>query len=140
MCLPRRQMLRGLCPLLCTHPALLSPSLPDNHPQALDSLRAAMAATPYGGRVDEDTLRWFLLDRKLDVEDAVGKLSKMMRWREEFGCGGVEGGRRGRGRGWRAGVETRGRAPSSASALSPMARLLPPGRPPARLAPLGCPP
>lgn len=44
-----------------------------------------MAAAPYE-LPDEGTLRWFLLDRKLDVAEAEEKLLSMLRWRREFGC------------------------------------------------------
>lgn len=56
--------------------------------QALDQLRAAMATTPYAevSAGADSTLRWFLLDRKLDVEEAQDKLVRMLRWRREFGA------------------------------------------------------
>ncbi|KAK3037548.1 hypothetical protein RJ639_030356, partial [Escallonia herrerae] len=37
------------------------------------------------GREDEDMILWFLKDRKFCVEDAVSKLSKAIKWRQEFG-------------------------------------------------------
>ncbi|XP_059642380.1 phosphatidylinositol transfer protein CSR1 [Cornus florida] len=37
------------------------------------------------GRDDEDMILWFLKDRKYSVEDAVLKLTKAIKWREEFG-------------------------------------------------------
>ncbi|PIA61791.1 hypothetical protein AQUCO_00200054v1 [Aquilegia coerulea] len=37
------------------------------------------------GRDDEDMILWFLKDRKFDVEAAVAKLSKAIKWRQEFG-------------------------------------------------------
>ncbi|GFP90732.1 motile sperm domain-containing protein 2 [Phtheirospermum japonicum] len=37
------------------------------------------------GRDDEDMILWFLKDRKYSVQDAVSKLTKAIRWREEFG-------------------------------------------------------
>ncbi|KAL5538357.1 hypothetical protein UlMin_044536 [Ulmus minor] len=37
------------------------------------------------GRDDEDMILWFLKDRKFSVEDAVAKLSKAIKWRQEFG-------------------------------------------------------
>jgi hypothetical protein len=45
-----------------------------------------MAASLYPDAAsDEGTLRWFLQDRKMDVEEAEEKLLKMLRWRREFG-------------------------------------------------------
>ncbi len=44
-----------------------------------------MASCEYGVPSD-DTLRWFLLDRKLDVDETVTKLNNMMKWRKEFKC------------------------------------------------------
>ncbi|KAF8399740.1 hypothetical protein HHK36_015611 [Tetracentron sinense] len=37
------------------------------------------------GRDDEDMILWFLKDRKFSVEDAVTKLTKAIKWRQEFG-------------------------------------------------------
>ncbi|WOL18171.1 CRAL-TRIO domain-containing protein C3H8.02 isoform X2 [Canna indica] len=37
------------------------------------------------GRDDEDMIRWFLKDRKFSVEETTMKLSKAIKWREEFG-------------------------------------------------------
>ncbi|KAF9624650.1 hypothetical protein IFM89_012696 [Coptis chinensis] len=37
------------------------------------------------GRDDEDTILWFLKDRKFDVQETVSKLSKAIKWRQEFG-------------------------------------------------------
>ncbi|XP_030458370.1 phosphatidylinositol transfer protein CSR1 [Syzygium oleosum] len=36
------------------------------------------------GRDDEDMIYWFLKDRKFVVEDAVAKLTKAIKWRQEF--------------------------------------------------------
>ncbi|KAK3439909.1 hypothetical protein EUGRSUZ_B00245 [Eucalyptus grandis] len=36
------------------------------------------------GRDDEDMIYWFLKDRKFVVEDAVTKLTKAIKWRQEF--------------------------------------------------------
>lgn len=47
-------------------------------------MQQRMAAEPYE-LPDERTLRWFLLDRKLDVDEAQQKLVAMLRWRREFG-------------------------------------------------------
>lgn len=52
---------------------------------ALENLRKEMSATPYGNAVTDEQLRWFLLDRKLQVEAAKDKLCTMLQWREEFG-------------------------------------------------------
>ena len=53
--------------------------------QALDQVRERMAASPYSEQITEDQMRWFLLDRKFDVDATVDKLIKMLRWRREFG-------------------------------------------------------
>lgn len=45
---------------------------------------ADLPTGPYG-RDDTHMLRWFLKDRKYNVEAAVGKLSKAIKWRHEFG-------------------------------------------------------
>ncbi|XP_010550684.1 PREDICTED: CRAL-TRIO domain-containing protein C3H8.02 [Tarenaya hassleriana] len=36
------------------------------------------------GRDDEEMILWFLKDRRFSVEEAIGKLSKAIRWRQEF--------------------------------------------------------
>ena len=45
-----------------------------------------MAVSPYSEQVTDEMMRWFLLDRKLDVDATVDKLIKMLRWRREFGA------------------------------------------------------
>jgi hypothetical protein len=53
---------------------------------ALQKLQQRMAAGPFPAAAqDEATLRWFLQDRKMDVEGAEEKLLTMLRWRTEFG-------------------------------------------------------
>ncbi|KAM7479881.1 hypothetical protein LguiA_028094 [Lonicera macranthoides] len=37
------------------------------------------------GRDDEDMILWFLKDRKFSVEEAVYKLTRAIKWRQEFG-------------------------------------------------------
>ncbi|XP_010936582.1 uncharacterized protein [Elaeis guineensis] len=37
------------------------------------------------GRDDEDMILWFLKDRRFSVEDAVAKLTKAIKWRQDFG-------------------------------------------------------
>ncbi|XP_068637682.1 CRAL-TRIO domain-containing protein C3H8.02 [Aristolochia californica] len=37
------------------------------------------------GRNDEDMILWFLKDRKFHVEDAISKLTKAIKWRQDFG-------------------------------------------------------
>lgn len=37
------------------------------------------------GRDDEDMILWFLKDRMFSVEDSVAKLTKAIKWRQEFG-------------------------------------------------------
>ncbi|XP_008784993.1 phosphatidylinositol transfer protein CSR1 isoform X2 [Phoenix dactylifera] len=41
------------------------------------------------GRDDEDMILWFLKDRKFSVEDAVSKLTKAIKWRQDFGVSGL---------------------------------------------------
>ena len=54
--------------------------------QALGKLKEAVNQTDYKDRVDEEQLRWFLLDRKLDWMEAQSKLISMLKWRERIGC------------------------------------------------------
>jgi hypothetical protein len=58
--------------------------------QALEELRRLMKKSPYADQVTDNDLRWFLLDRKLDVTEAADKLTKMLRWRREFGADWIE--------------------------------------------------
>ncbi|CAM8919188.1 unnamed protein product [Rhodiola kirilowii] len=37
------------------------------------------------GRDDEEMILWYLKDRRFSVEEACGKLTKAIRWRQEFG-------------------------------------------------------
>ncbi|CAL1367401.1 unnamed protein product [Linum trigynum] len=37
------------------------------------------------GRDDEEMILWFLKDRRFSVDEAVGKLTKAIKWRQEFG-------------------------------------------------------
>ncbi|EXB93582.1 hypothetical protein L484_014574 [Morus notabilis] len=37
------------------------------------------------GRDDEDMILWFLKDRRFSVEEAISKLTKAIKWRQEFG-------------------------------------------------------
>lgn len=53
--------------------------------QALEELRKVMQATPYRDRIDDEMLKWFLLDRKMDWEEAQEKLIAMLKWRERIG-------------------------------------------------------
>ncbi|KAI0526913.1 hypothetical protein KFK09_002506 [Dendrobium nobile] len=52
-----------------------------------DKLEKEHSSLPVGknGRDDEDMILWFLKDRKFVVEDAVTKLTKAIKWREDFG-------------------------------------------------------
>ena len=52
-------------------------------PQALQAVKERMLSSPYGAP-DEETMQWFLRDRKFEVDETVGKLEKMMKWRQEF--------------------------------------------------------
>ncbi len=52
--------------------------------QALQQLRERVAGTSYAG-ASEELLRWFLLDRKLNDEDAFKKLGRMMDYRRSIG-------------------------------------------------------
>jgi len=51
--------------------------------KAVAAVEARMAGYPYGTPSTE-TIQWFLRDRQFDVEEAVEKLQKMLRWRSEF--------------------------------------------------------
>ncbi|KAB2013896.1 hypothetical protein ES319_D09G187800v1 [Gossypium barbadense] len=37
------------------------------------------------GRDDEDMILWYLKDRRFSVEEAIAKLTKAIKWRQEFG-------------------------------------------------------
>ncbi|KAJ1299102.1 hypothetical protein BS78_01G505600 [Paspalum vaginatum] len=41
--------------------------------------------TGRNGRDDDDMILWFLKDRKFSVDEAVSKLSKAIKWRQDFG-------------------------------------------------------
>ena len=51
--------------------------------QALAELQRRLQSCPHG-QGDEETQKWFLRDRKLDVGEAEQKLTDMLRWRQEF--------------------------------------------------------
>ena len=53
--------------------------------QALAELGQRMAASPVD-TPDHETQRWFLRDRKFNVDEAVEKLESAQRWRREFRC------------------------------------------------------
>ncbi|KAJ8753621.1 hypothetical protein K2173_022862 [Erythroxylum novogranatense] len=52
-----------------------------------DKLERDYNSLPVGknGRDDEDMILWFLRDRKFSVDEAVSKLTKAIRWRQDFG-------------------------------------------------------
>ncbi|KAK8965088.1 hypothetical protein KSP40_PGU010148 [Platanthera guangdongensis] len=52
-----------------------------------DKLEKEYSNLPVGknGRDDEEMIFWFLKDRKFSVDDAVTKLTKALKWREDFG-------------------------------------------------------
>ncbi|KAG8638798.1 hypothetical protein MANES_14G063300v8 [Manihot esculenta] len=52
-----------------------------------DKLEKEHSSLPIGknGRDDEDMILWFLKDRRFSVEEAVAKLTKAIKWRQEFG-------------------------------------------------------
>ncbi|KAJ4712379.1 Sec14p-like phosphatidylinositol transfer family protein [Melia azedarach] len=54
--------------------------------QVKEKLGKDYKSLPVGknGRDDEDMILWFLKDRKFSVEEAVAKLTKAIKWREEF--------------------------------------------------------
>lgn len=56
----------------------------DKQLKALEQLRQSMSTVPIASRLDEDTLKWFLLDRKLDPIEAQEKLIKMLTWRKSI--------------------------------------------------------
>ncbi|XP_045791156.1 phosphatidylinositol transfer protein CSR1-like [Trifolium pratense] len=51
-----------------------------------DKLEKEYHSLPVGrnGRDDEDMILWFLKDRKFDVQEAVSKLTKAIKWRQDF--------------------------------------------------------
>lgn len=51
--------------------------------QALEQLKEKMTSCSYG-QPDEDIQKWFLRDRKLDVNEAAQKLTDMLKWRRDF--------------------------------------------------------
>lgn len=53
--------------------------------QALAELERRMAASPVD-TPDPETQRWFLRDRKFNVNEAVEKLEAAQRWRRDFRC------------------------------------------------------
>jgi hypothetical protein len=55
--------------------------------QALADLEQRMAASPVD-TPDRETQRWFLRDRKFNVDEAVEKLEAAQQWRREFRCSG----------------------------------------------------
>ncbi|GAB2269812.1 hypothetical protein Dimus_004730 [Dionaea muscipula] len=52
-----------------------------------EKLARSHSSLPIGknGRDDEDMILWFLKDRKFSVEEAVTKLTKAIKWRQDFG-------------------------------------------------------
>ncbi|XP_054805236.1 sec14 cytosolic factor isoform X2 [Prosopis cineraria] len=52
-----------------------------------EKLEKEYPSLPLGrnGRDDDDMILWFLKDRRFSVEEAVSKLSKAIKWRQEFG-------------------------------------------------------
>lgn len=65
---------------------LLVPAIADHdniRVQALKQLQDKMSHCAYG-QSDEETQKWFLRDRKLEVEEAAQKLTNMLKWRQEF--------------------------------------------------------
>ncbi|GAU47598.1 hypothetical protein TSUD_186100 [Trifolium subterraneum] len=61
----------------------------DSHKLVLEvkeKLEKEYHSLPFGrnGRDDEDMILWFLKDRKFDVEEAVSKLTKAIKWRQDF--------------------------------------------------------
>lgn len=61
----------------------------DDQVAALDSLKRAFSSSAYVSEVTDEQLRWFLLDRKLDVEAAKEKLETMLEWRRAFGADAI---------------------------------------------------
>lgn len=55
----------------------------DQQVKALEQLKERMTACSYG-QPDEETQKWFLRDRKLDVNEAAQKLTDMLKWRQDF--------------------------------------------------------
>ena len=61
----------------------------DDQLAALKTLEASFAGSTYASEVTEEQLRWFLLDRKLDVDAAKEKLENMLEWRRAFGADAI---------------------------------------------------
>lgn len=64
---------------------LFTPPWTDSEDQkrALQQLQDKMTTCSYG-QPDEDTQKWFLRDRKLDVNETAEKLTNMLKWRRDF--------------------------------------------------------
>ncbi|XP_031287759.1 uncharacterized protein LOC116146482 isoform X4 [Pistacia vera] len=54
--------------------------------QVKERLQKDYSSLPVGknGRDDEDMILWYLKDRRFSVEEAVAKLTKAIKWRQEF--------------------------------------------------------
>ncbi|CAK9138586.1 unnamed protein product [Ilex paraguariensis] len=75
---------------VCGRPVLIvevSKHFPEMVLEVKEKLEKDYHNLPVGrnGRDDEDMILWFLKDRKFSVRDAVSKLTKAIRWRQEFG-------------------------------------------------------
>lgn len=65
------------------HNLLLDQQVHSDNLQALGQLKEKMTTCSYG-QPDEETQKWFLRDRKLDVNEAAQKLTDMLKWRRDF--------------------------------------------------------
>lgn len=68
---------------ICTFRLSLVKELHFLNSQALEQLKEKMTTCSYG-QPDEETQKWFLRDRKLDVDEAAQKLTDMLKWRRDF--------------------------------------------------------
>ncbi len=70
------------CHVCCVEHTELEESTILTNSQALYQLQQRLRTSPYG-LPDQDTLKWFLRDRKFDVAEAESKLTRMLAWRTQ---------------------------------------------------------
>ncbi|XP_020210967.1 CRAL-TRIO domain-containing protein C3H8.02 [Cajanus cajan] len=82
--LPVRSNMSVRCCNLHSQPQLHSRKLVLAVKEKLENEHHNLPVGP-NGRDDEDMILWFLKDRKFSVEDAISKLTKAIKWRQDFG-------------------------------------------------------
>lgn len=82
--LPVRSNMSVRCCNLHSQPQLHSRKLVLAVKEKLEKEHHNLPVGP-NGRDDEDMILWFLKDRKFSVEDAISKLTKAIKWRQDFG-------------------------------------------------------